>query len=68
MEAAAGAGGLRRAAVTDGAGRPLPEYRYDPLACANVVASGELLVRAVAPALIAEYTQTQEPSGLKTDD
>ncbi|MFI1585570.1 hypothetical protein [Embleya sp. NPDC020630] len=58
----------RRAAVTGGTGRPLPEYRYDPTVCANVVADGTLLVRAVDPALVADYTQTQEPSGLKTDD
>ncbi|MFE3200255.1 hypothetical protein ACWGR4_36335 [Embleya sp. NPDC055664] len=46
----------------------LPEHHYDPIACVNVVADGRLLIDAAAPRLIAEYTRTQEPSGLKQDD
>ncbi|GCD99720.1 hypothetical protein [Embleya hyalina] len=57
----------RRVAHT-GSVRPLPEHRYDPILCANVVVDGNLLIRSVDPALVADYTQTQEPSGLKTDD
>lgn len=52
------------------AGRPprLPDHHYDPDVCANVVANGTLLVHATDANLIAGYTSTQEPSGLKADD
>ncbi|MFE3202533.1 hypothetical protein [Embleya sp. NPDC059237] len=56
--------------VLASAGRPprLPDHHYDPDLCANVVADGTLLVHATDAKLVADYTSTQEPSGLKADD
>ncbi|WP_331738171.1 hypothetical protein [Embleya sp. NBC_00896] len=48
--------------------RPLPEHHYDPATCVNVTADGVPLVHAADPALVADYTQTQDQSGLHTDD
>ncbi|GCD93105.1 hypothetical protein [Embleya hyalina] len=58
----------RRLTTPIGRPRRLPDHHYDPALCANVVADGTLLVHAADPNLVADYTSTQEPSGLKTDD
>ncbi|MGW1992033.1 hypothetical protein [Embleya sp. NPDC001921] len=58
----------RRLAAPTGGPPPLPDHHYDPDLCANVVADGTLLVRTADPDLVADYTSTQEPSGLKADD
>ncbi|WP_439678246.1 hypothetical protein [Embleya sp. MST-111070] len=51
-----------------GAVRPLPEHHFDPDLAVNVTADGVLLIHAADPALVADYTGTQEPKGIKTDD
>jgi hypothetical protein len=48
--------------------RPLPEHRYDPDVGANVTLGGTLLVRAADPRLVADYTGTQDQSGIHKDD
>ncbi|MFI6983022.1 hypothetical protein ACIBSV_31055 [Embleya sp. NPDC050154] len=58
----------RRLATPAGRPRLLPDHHYDPDLCANVVADGTLLVHAADANLVADYTSTQEPSGLKADD
>ncbi|WP_331768138.1 hypothetical protein [Embleya sp. NBC_00896] len=57
----------RLAAPADGP-LPLPAHHYDPDQCANVLPDGTLLVHAADADLVADYTSTQEPSGLKADD
>ncbi|MET7301204.1 hypothetical protein [Embleya sp. NPDC005575] len=58
----------RRLAAPAGGPLLLPDHHYDPDLCANVVADGTLLVHAANANLVADYTSTQEPSGLKADD
>ncbi|OPC76438.1 hypothetical protein B4N89_00105 [Embleya scabrispora] len=47
---------------------PLPDHHYDPLVGANVVADGRLLVKAVDPATVANYTSTQDQGGVRRKD
>ncbi|MEU0941115.1 hypothetical protein [Embleya sp. NPDC005971] len=58
----------RRLAPSAGSPPTLPDHHYDPDLCANVVADGTLLVHAADADRVADYTSTQEPSGLKADD
>ncbi|GCD99254.1 hypothetical protein [Embleya hyalina] len=46
----------------------LPEYHYDPVVGANVVADGRLLVEAADPAVVANYTSTQDQGGVRRKD
>jgi len=48
--------------------RELPAHHYDSDRCVNVVDDGRALIHAADPGLVADYTRTQEPSGIKTDD
>ncbi|WP_406292785.1 hypothetical protein OG948_00315 [Embleya sp. NBC_00888] len=60
----------RRLAAPAPTTRPLslPEHRYDPPAGANVVADGRLLVEAADPAVVANYTSTQDQGGVRRKD
>ncbi|WP_191864085.1 hypothetical protein [Embleya scabrispora] len=60
--------GRRMAPVSGDRVTPLPEYRYDPFVGANVVADGRVLVEAVDPVIVANYTSTQDQGGVRRKD
>ncbi|MFI1386373.1 hypothetical protein [Embleya sp. NPDC020886] len=60
--------GRRAAAMPADTAPAPPEYRYDPAVGANVVADGRLLVEAVDPVVVANYTSTQDQGGVRRKD
>jgi hypothetical protein len=58
----------RRLPTTATEPRTLPDHHYDPHRCLNIDSTGTPLVLAADADLVADYTSTQEPSGLKADD